>query len=162
MEVQYLLKRALKTPFGDVPLPAGTWRLYDADAGGRLQLIGEARGEHTAAGQDVRLSAGSAFDLTAERIQTDYTTTRENNRTDRERGLSRDDQQRQGLRRDRRGVENRRGNGPWWRARSRERKLLRPKPASGFGSPQGQRSAHLSCPSGLVTDGPTERPTDPA
>jgi hypothetical protein len=81
VEVEYVLKRALKTTFGDAPLPGGTWRLYDADAGGRLQLIGEARGEHTAAGQDVRLSAGSAFDLTAERVQTDYTTTRENNRT---------------------------------------------------------------------------------
>ena len=76
VEVQYLLKRALKTPFGDTPLPAGTWRLYDADAAGRLQLIGEAGGGHTAAGQDVRLSAGTAFDLTAERVQTDYTTTR--------------------------------------------------------------------------------------
>ena len=81
VEVQYVLKRALKTPFGDAPLPAGTWRLYDADAAGRLQLIGEAGGGHTAAGQDVRLSAGTAFDLTAERVQTDYTTTRENNRT---------------------------------------------------------------------------------
>lgn len=81
VEVQYALKRQLKTPFGDAPTPAGTWRLYDADAAGRLQLIGEARGGHTAAGQDVRLSAGSAFDLTAERVQTDYVTTRENNRT---------------------------------------------------------------------------------
>jgi hypothetical protein len=62
-------------------VPAGTWRLYDADAAGRLQLIGEAHGGHTAAGQDVRLSAGNAFDLTAERVQTDYVTTRENNRT---------------------------------------------------------------------------------
>lgn len=81
VEVRYALKRQLRTPFGDAPVPAGTWRLYDADAAGRLQLIGEARGGHTAAGQDVRLSAGSAFDLTAERVQTDYTTTRANNRT---------------------------------------------------------------------------------
>ena len=81
VEVQYVLKRALKTTFGDAPLPGGVWRLYDADAGGRLQLIGEARGNHTAAGHDVRLSAGSAFDLTAERVQTEYATTRANNRT---------------------------------------------------------------------------------
>lgn len=81
VEVQYILKRAFKTTFGDTPLPAGIWRLYDADAAGRLQLIGEAGGPHTAAGQDVRLAAGSAFDLTAERVQTEYATTRVNNRT---------------------------------------------------------------------------------
>ena len=81
VEVQYILKRALKTTFGDAPLPAGTWRLYEADAGGRPQLIGEAGGEHTAAGQDVKLWGGNAFDLTAERVQTEYTTSRVNNRT---------------------------------------------------------------------------------
>jgi hypothetical protein len=81
VEVQYVLKRAFKTVFGDTPLPGGIWRLYDADAGGRLQLIGEAGGPHTAAGQDVRLSAGSAFDITAERVQTEYATTRVNSRT---------------------------------------------------------------------------------
>jgi hypothetical protein len=81
VEVQYNLKRALKTTFGDAPLPAGTWRLYEADAGGRPQLIGEAGGQHTAAGQDVKLWGGNAFDLTAERVQTEYTTSRVNNRT---------------------------------------------------------------------------------
>ena len=81
VEVQYILKRALKTTFGDAPLPGGTWRLYEADAAGRPQLIGEASSGHTAAGQEVKLWAGNAFDLTAERIQTDYTTMREGNRT---------------------------------------------------------------------------------
>ena len=81
VEVQYILKRALKTTFGDAPLPAGTWRLYEADAGGRPQLIGEAGGDHSAAGQDVKLWAGNAFDLTAERVQTEYATSRVNNRT---------------------------------------------------------------------------------
>jgi len=81
VEVQYVLKRKPGTPFGDAPMPGGVWRLYDADAAGRPQLIGEAAGSHTPAGQDVRLTAGSAFDLTAERVQTDYATTRESNRT---------------------------------------------------------------------------------
>ena len=81
VEVQYILKRALKTTFGDAPLPAGTWRLYEPDAAGRPQLIGEAAGGHTAAGQDVKLWAGNAFDLTAERVQTEYTTSRVNSRT---------------------------------------------------------------------------------
>lgn len=81
VEVQYVLKRKARTPFGDAPMPGGVWRLYDADAAGRPQLIGEAASGHTPAGEDVRLTAGSAFDLTAERVQTDYATTRESNRT---------------------------------------------------------------------------------
>lgn len=81
VEVSYTLKRTAKTPFGDLPLPAGTWRLYDADTGGRLQLIGESGGSHTAPGSDIRLSAGSAFDLTAKRVQLTYSTRRDSTRT---------------------------------------------------------------------------------
>ena len=81
VEVWYTLKRQAKTPFGDLPLPGGAWRLYEPDGQGRLQLIGEAGAGHTAAGQDVRLQAGSAFDLTAKRIQTSYATQRDSNRT---------------------------------------------------------------------------------
>jgi hypothetical protein len=81
VEVWYTLKREAKTPFGDLPLPGGAWRLYEPDGQGRLQLIGEAAAGHTAAGQDVRLQAGSAFDLTAKRIQTSYATQRDSNRT---------------------------------------------------------------------------------
>jgi len=47
----------------------------------RLQLIGESSAGHTAPGRDVRLSAGSAFDLTAKRIQTTYSTRRDSTRT---------------------------------------------------------------------------------
>lgn len=81
VEVSYTLKRTPKTPFGDLPLPGGTWRLYEADAGGRLQLIGESGSSHTAPGTDIRLSAGAAFDLTAKRVQLTYTTRRDSTRT---------------------------------------------------------------------------------
>jgi len=73
--VTYVVTRALKTPFGDTPVPAGTARIYQPDDAGRLQLIGESSLGHTAAGQPLELDAGSAFDLTAKRTQTSYSTT---------------------------------------------------------------------------------------
>ena len=72
VQVWYTIKRAAKTPFGDRPLPAGTVQLYQADSSGRVQLIGEASNGHTAPGRDLRLQSGDAFDITAERVQTDY------------------------------------------------------------------------------------------
>lgn len=80
VEVFYTLKRPRKTEFGDRPLPGGTVRLFQADSAGRAQLVGEAGMEHTPAGEDVRLSAGTAFDLTARRVQTSYTTRRDSTR----------------------------------------------------------------------------------
>ena len=72
VQVWYTIKRTPKTPFGDRPLPAGTVQLYQADSSGRVQLIGEAANDHTAPGRDLRLQSGDAFDLTAERVQTDF------------------------------------------------------------------------------------------
>lgn len=77
VEVSYTLRRARTSAFGDRPLPAGVARLYQADSAGRLQLVGEAAMDHTPAGEDLRLSAGAAFDLTAKRVQTAYTTRRD-------------------------------------------------------------------------------------
>jgi hypothetical protein len=77
VEVFYTLKRPRKTELGDRPLPAGTVRLFQSDSAGRAQLVGEAFMDHTPAGEDVRLSAGTAFDLTARRVQTSYTTRRD-------------------------------------------------------------------------------------
>ena len=73
VQVWYTIKRALKTPFGDRPLPAGTVQVYQSDSSGRVQLIGEAANDHTAPGRDLRLQTGDAFDITAERVQTDFT-----------------------------------------------------------------------------------------
>jgi len=72
VQVWYTIKRAAKTAFGDRPLPAGTVQLYQADSAGRVQLIGEAANDHTAPGRDLRLQSGDAFDITAERVQTDF------------------------------------------------------------------------------------------
>lgn len=72
VQVWYTIKRTPKTAFGDRPLPAGTVQLYQADSSGRVQLIGEAANDHTAPGRDLRVQSGDAFDVTAERVQTDY------------------------------------------------------------------------------------------
>jgi hypothetical protein len=77
VEVSYTIKRPRSTSFGDRPLPGGIARLYEPDSSGRLQLIGEAAMDHAPAGEDLRLSAGNAFDVTAKRVQTTYTTRRD-------------------------------------------------------------------------------------
>ncbi len=72
VQVWYTLKRARGTAFGDRPLPAGTVQLYEPDSSARVQLIGEAAIDHTAPGRDLRIQSGDAFDVTAERVQTDF------------------------------------------------------------------------------------------
>jgi hypothetical protein len=72
VQVWYTVQRTPGTAFGDRPLPGGTVELYQEDSGGRVQLVGEARSDHTAAGRDLRVQSGDAFDVTAERVQTDY------------------------------------------------------------------------------------------
>ncbi|HEX6105826.1 MAG TPA: hypothetical protein VFZ26_09595 [Gemmatimonadales bacterium] len=80
VEVSYTLKRPRKSDFGDRPLPGGVVRIYQADSAGRQQLVGEAATDHTAPGEDLRLVAGTAFDLTARRVQTSYVTRRDSSR----------------------------------------------------------------------------------
>jgi hypothetical protein len=80
VQVSYLFKRPRESDFGDRPLPGGVARLYEADSSGQLQLVGEAAMDHTPAGEDLRLYTGTAFDLTAKRIQTDYVTRRDSTR----------------------------------------------------------------------------------
>ena len=72
VEVWYTIKRAANSAFGSRPLPAGTVQVYQADSVGRVQLIGEAANDHTAPGRDLRVQSGDAFDITAERVQTDF------------------------------------------------------------------------------------------
>jgi len=54
------------------PLPAGILRVYQADQSGSQQLIGESRIDHTPKDESVRVKLGDAFDIVAERKQTDY------------------------------------------------------------------------------------------
>ena len=55
-----------------MPLPAGTIRLYQKDDDGSQQFIGEDRIDHTPKDEDVRIKVGDAFDVVAERKETDY------------------------------------------------------------------------------------------
>lgn len=56
-----------------IPLPAGRIRVYKKDEqDGSLEFIGEDRIDHTPKDEDVRLMLGNAFDIVAERRQTDF------------------------------------------------------------------------------------------
>lgn len=55
-----------------MPLPTGTIQLYQRDSEGSLQFIGEDTIEHTPKDEEVHLQVGEAFDILAERVQTDY------------------------------------------------------------------------------------------
>ncbi len=75
--VAYRFDRKLGTPFGDLPLPGGAINLFDTDKAGRVQLIGAGGIDHTAPGELLTVSTGTAFDVTAKRTQTSFSTSRE-------------------------------------------------------------------------------------
>ena len=53
-------------------LPGGVVRLYQRDRRGAAQFVGEDRIEHTPKDELVKVTMGNAFDIVAERRQTDY------------------------------------------------------------------------------------------
>jgi hypothetical protein len=55
-----------------MPLPKGTVRVYKKDKSGAEQFVGEDAIDHTPKDETVRLHVGDAFDVVAERTQTDY------------------------------------------------------------------------------------------
>ncbi len=55
-----------------VPLPKGVIRVYKKDAKGNAQFVGEDRIDHTPRNEKVRLKLGEAFDVTADKKQTDF------------------------------------------------------------------------------------------
>ena len=55
-----------------LPLPKGVLRVYKADTRGGQQLIGEDEIDHTPKDETVRVKLGNAFDIVAERNQTDF------------------------------------------------------------------------------------------
>ncbi len=55
-----------------MPLPKGVVRVYKADSSGNNQFIGEDRIDHTPKDEEIELKLGDAFDVIAERRQTDY------------------------------------------------------------------------------------------
>ena len=54
------------------PIPEGIMRLYKNDSEGSQLFIGEDRIDHTSVGEEISLKIGEAFDVIAERVQTDY------------------------------------------------------------------------------------------
>ncbi|MHB1214616.1 MAG: DUF4139 domain-containing protein [Thiobacillus sp.] len=55
-----------------IPLPGGVIRVYKQDSQGNAQFVGEDRIDHTPKNETVRLKLGDAFDVTADRKQTDF------------------------------------------------------------------------------------------
>jgi hypothetical protein len=55
-----------------MPLPSGTIRLYKKDAKNSLEFAGEDTIKHTPKDEEVEIKAGEAFDVVAERKQTDF------------------------------------------------------------------------------------------
>lgn len=55
-----------------MPLPRGVVRVYKRDAGGSLQFVGEDTIDHTPEKETVRVKLGDAFDVAAERKQTEW------------------------------------------------------------------------------------------
>lgn len=55
-----------------MPIPAGIMRVYQEDSDEMLQFAGEDRLEHTPEDEEIRLRLGNAFDITGERVQTDF------------------------------------------------------------------------------------------
>jgi hypothetical protein len=55
-----------------IPLPKGIVRVYKKDSAGRAQFIGEDRIDHTAKGEMIKLKLGEAFDITADKKQSDF------------------------------------------------------------------------------------------
>lgn len=55
-----------------MPLPKGVIRVYKRDSNGNAQFIGEDNVDHTPKNEKVRLKLGDAFDVTADKKQTDF------------------------------------------------------------------------------------------
>ncbi len=55
-----------------MPLPKGIIRVYKKDKAGTAQFIGENKVDHTPKNETVRLKLGDAFDVTADKKQTDF------------------------------------------------------------------------------------------
>lgn len=57
-----------------LPLPKGVLRVYKKDGAGNAQFVGEDNIDHTPKNETVRLKLGEAFDVTADKKQTDFKT----------------------------------------------------------------------------------------
>ena len=65
-------KNTEATPGLGQPMPKGIIRVFKKDRSGSPQLIGEDNIDHTPRNEEVKLELGNAFDIVAERRQTDF------------------------------------------------------------------------------------------
>ena len=71
VQVFYKFKNEEKSGLG-IPLPGGNVRVYQKDSKGGLLFIGEDHIDHTPKDEFVTVKIGNAFDVVAERKQTDF------------------------------------------------------------------------------------------
>jgi hypothetical protein len=71
VQVFYKFKNEDKAGLG-MPLPAGTIRVYQADSRDGSLFVGEDHIDHTPKDETIKLHIGNAFDIVAERKQTDF------------------------------------------------------------------------------------------
>ena len=69
--VYYKFRNEEKSSLG-MPLPAGNVRVYQKDSKGGILFVGEDRIGHTSKDEDISIHIGNAFDVVAERKQTDF------------------------------------------------------------------------------------------
>jgi hypothetical protein len=69
--VYYKFRNEEKSGLG-MPLPAGSVRVYQKDSKGGVLFVGEDRIDHTPKDEDISIHIGNAFDVVAERKQTDF------------------------------------------------------------------------------------------
>ncbi len=55
-----------------MPLPKGVVRVYKNDKSGNAQFVGEDRIDHTPKNEEIKLKLGDAFDVTADKKQTNF------------------------------------------------------------------------------------------
>jgi hypothetical protein len=71
VQVYYQFKNEQRNGLG-VPMPSGNVRVYQADSKGGTQFVGEDRINHTPKDETLNVKIGNAFDVVAERKQTDF------------------------------------------------------------------------------------------
>jgi hypothetical protein len=69
--VSYKFRNEEKAGLG-MPLPAGNVRVYQKDSKGGILFVGEDHIDHTPKDENITVKIGNAFDVIAERKQTDY------------------------------------------------------------------------------------------
>jgi hypothetical protein len=78
-ETQIAVVREIKNSEANhlgMPLPEGRWRFYRNHGNQQLEFVGEQTAEQTAKDETLRIFTGTAFDLAAERKQTEFSVDR--------------------------------------------------------------------------------------